>query len=357
MSITEDKSIELKLESTTTEAGIFYFTAKSLTIDFENEPCLERLARDSLNKPLVWRHRHPIEEEYNKTHIYGRVVESNVVDGSIISKYEVYNHTEDHLKLIDLIKERAEIDDPLGISMHYRKYYKNNEITHLDVFEHSSTPFPACPDCLYIDDYMGEKEMPEKEKEKNEKDEAEDEFKSKVELEEHLKKIKELESALDAKTKSLEEFEAKIEKLEKAIEKQEQEKEQETMSLEDKVKTLEEKLEKQEEDYTGKIDYLTKKPILDELFELRDLDDDEKEFYKSYSLVKLQKKKDEWAKESTKPVTSSMEDSVAGATSTTSKQAQGSMKEEVVNEDDMKSFLALMPKSTREKVLEHLKNK
>lgn len=308
-----EKTADFELEEFKETDGKFYFVAKSLTEEFEEKPCRERLARDSINKHLIWRHRHPIDDSHNHAHIFGTVTNSKATDDAIVSEYLPYTHTELHKQFIEEIKEKKAAGDPVGISMRYRKYYDDDgHIKHLDVFEHSLTPFPKCEECLVLDDYIGEKEMPEEEKNEDESQEEEKDEKLEDELEKHLKKIEELESTLNSKTEALEGYKTKIETLEKEIEKAKESKEQTEMTLEDRVKSLEEKLEDQKKDYENEIDYLKKKPVLDEMFETprgTKLDDKEKDFYKSYSLEDLKSKLEDWSNEDSKPHTKTMEES------------------------------------------------
>jgi len=192
----EDFQIDFSLENFEETEDKFIFTAKSITKDFVCEKGLKRLASDSPGKHLVWRHEHPIIPKYKSTHIFGRVLESNVEDGYIVSRYEAYKHTTDHKKAIEDIKLRKKIEKPLSISMRYRQYGKENP-THFDVLEHSLTPTPACKECVVIDI-------------QNERD--------KMDKEQIEKRIKELEDELTKKDKTLEELESKIVTLEKESE-------------------------------------------------------------------------------------------------------------------------------------------
>lgn len=347
----EYKQIDFKLESTRLENGKFLFTAKSLTSDFEKPLCLKRLARDSKNKHLIWRHRHPISEEHKQNHIYGNIVNSQVVDGHILTEYEAYGHTPDHLAFIEEIKEKKLVGDPLGISMRYRKYFDDfGRIIHLDVFEHSGTPFPKCEECLQIDEYIGEKENMPDEEPIVEGETQEEDVVDETELEEHLKKIDELEKALNSKTEALEGFKSKVETLEKEMKDKEESVEKETMTLEDRVKYLEEELEKSKEDARNKIDYLQKKPILDEMFELKqDLDEDEKEFYKSKNQNYLEGKLEKWRKEETKPFTASLDESADNIEDEVDEEIDSQEnKEDKLNEEDVDKFCAQLPERTKE---------
>ena len=270
MSAEEIINIDFSLESTEERDGTFFFTARSLSDNFECEEGLERLARASINKHLVWRHRHPIEDVHKENHVYGRVVKAEVTNGYIVSTYEVYNHTEDHLAFIEILKERDKLEDPLGISMHYRRYYNLiNEIIHYDVFEHSGTPFPACESCKTIK--VGVKTMVnEKDKKKKPEDKVENEEDPDTEI---LKKIEELEGMLNDKKEKLEEYKGKLESLELEMKKKSEEidkKNEETKTVEERVLELEKE-----------IGYLKKNPILDKLLELVTIDENQLEWLKS----------------------------------------------------------------------------
>ena len=156
---------EYNVEHVLEEDGKFYFTAVSLDNNFECEDGRKILSKKSIGKPYIWRHKHPIQSGEEESHIYGEVVNSEINDkGFIESKYEVYDHTVDHIAIREAIKERQKIGKPLGVSMRYRKYYIGDKILHYDVFEHSGTPFPKCINCK-TKEYIGEEEkMPEKEK-------------------------------------------------------------------------------------------------------------------------------------------------------------------------------------------------
>ncbi len=212
----EEYQVDFALEDVKEEDNRFVFTAKSITKDFVCEDGLERLASDSEGKHLIWRHEHPLIPKYNATHIYGTVLESHAVDGGIISTYEVYGHTDEHLKARRIISERMELEEPISISMRYRQYGEEDPI-HFDVVEHSLTPTPACKECVALDVL-------------NESDKMTD-------LEEKLKEIQELEKELTKKDKLLEELEGKIVVIEKQFE-----------DLEKDSKIKEEELEQEQTD-------------------------------------------------------------------------------------------------------------
>lgn len=229
------------------ENELFTFTARSLSKDFVCEDGLQRLANDSVGKSLIWRHAHPIEEKEKQSHIYGTVLESTVDDGHIVSKYQVYDHTQDHLDLQDIIVKRFKNEDPLGISMQYRTYFNHEgEAIHYDVFEHSGTPIPQCITCKTINT-KNEKPMTDENEEENEE----------------MKKVKELEKRLTEKTSKLEKYQTTIKKLEDKLQGKDKKLEQEK----EVKKTLESRVSKLEQT----IDFLNeKKPIIQKILEIDD---------------------------------------------------------------------------------------
>lgn len=269
---------ELELQTIEEKDGKFYFVAKSLSKDFECEDSRKLLSKKSVGKDYVWRHKHPVDKANVDTHVYGIVADSWLEDGEIFSKYQLYDHTQDHKDMIDLVKERHKANEPLGVSMRYRKYLENGVPIHYDVFEHSGTPYPKCQTCKTIE--MGVIEMAN-EKEESKKDE-------KV-FEDTLKKIKDLEDRLNSKTDIVKELKTKTEALEKEMEKKDK-------ALEDKSK-VEKTLEENITDMKNEIEYLKKKPILDKILEVHKLDEAELGFYKMQSVKYLEEKYEQFKKE------------------------------------------------------------
>ncbi len=355
MSKNQFETVELSLASYEEKDGKFFFTAKSLSSDFECEAVLERLAEDSINKHLIWRHKHPIQDENNESHIYGTIYDSKIVDGHIISTYQAYDHTKDHRDFIELIKERDIVNDPLGISMRYRKYYVEDKINHADVFEHSGTPFPKCTECL-IDDYIGEKKMPDEIKPDAQKPESKDDELEQKKLEKHLAKIAELEKTLNSRTEILEGYKSKIETLEKEVKNVKDSNTQETVTLEDRVKHLEEKLEKQGVDHKAEIDLLAKKPILDEMFEIRPkLDKVEKALYTEQKEEYLKVKLEEWKEiADNTPIVKPMDESADEAMEKGEDEEKDDVEEEI-NEKDVRKFTQMLDKRVQDLMLKHIK--
>jgi len=224
-------NIDFLLESIETENDTFRFKAKSITKDFVCEKGLDRLAQDSPNKPLIWRHEHPLIPDFAKTqHIYGRVLESKAENGEIISEYELYNHTKEHEKVRKVVEERFKAKQPIKISMRFRQYERDGVPIHFDVIEHSLTPTPACAECKMIDIL-------------NESDIMPDEKDLKV-----LEEIKKLEAELTKKDKALENLQVKLVTLEKDIESKDKElesKEGEKKEILDQLLEFKDKLNEQ----------------------------------------------------------------------------------------------------------------
>ena len=300
-------TVELKLEKVDIENNKVYVVSKSLTKDFEPVYVLEMLAEASKKKHYIWRHRHPIDPIHTLNHIYAEITNSWVEDGILYSRYDMYDHTKDHLSYIELLKEREEINEPLGLSMRYRKYFNNEgTVIHVDVFEHSGTPFPKCEECENTE--VGVCEMTN-EKNKDKDKILEESKMDEKQLEEHRKKIEELEALLNSKTEAFEELEAKIETLEKDSNEKEKDLEDakaSSKSLEDSVNELE-----------ATVTYLLKKPLIDKILELDDkLPVEIVEWYKTQKEEFLEKEIDRLTVAlSTKPIVKSQEESAEDAMS------------------------------------------
>jgi len=320
---------EFQLESYEEKDDKFFFTAKALSKDFECEKGRGILAEKSKNRDYVWRHQHPIEEGNFETHIYGYVVDSWLegVDKEIFSKYEIYGHTKDHLALREIIKERKKVGDPLGVSMRYRKYFDDaGNIIHYDVLEHSGTPYPACSDCKTINyeviNMTNEDKKEEVKKEENEENKS-------------FNKIEELEKLLDSKTKIIDETKLELDKLKKDValkEKELEKKSIEEKSLEDQIKEM--RLE---------IEFLsTKKPIIDKILEVKEIDERMLNFLKAQDPDYLKGKLEDFSKEAVKPHVKSQEDSA--------NESKEKMEEEVKEKDvAFEQFTQLLNLNSKDK--------
>jgi len=227
----KDYKIDLSLEDFKDEEDAYTFTAKSITKDFVCEKGLNRISNDSAGKHLVWRHEHLVNPRFVESHIYGRVLESQVKDGYLITKYQGYKHTPEHLKVYEDIKRRDNINHPLSISVRYRQYGPDNAPIHFDVIEHSLTPTPACKECVILD--------------------IKNESENMADLEQELKKIAKLEEELTLKNKTMDEMEKKVVALEKQIKDAEskdvelESEKKEKKELVDKVISISDKLNEQ----------------------------------------------------------------------------------------------------------------
>ncbi len=274
----KDNKIDLLLESLEEEDGKFYFVGEALTQDYECEDGLVVLSNKLINKDFTWRHRHPIQEEHKENHVYGVVVESWVKE-KLMVKVQLYDHTEDHKNLIEDIKLRDFVKDPLSLSMHYRTYFnEKGEILHYDVFELAGTPYPHCKKCQILK--TGVMKLEEKEKIEQIKTKEEE-----AKLSKALEKIVELEKELNSKTETLEEMESKLEKIDKELE----EKDNKEKSLEDRVLELEDTIKFLE----------IKRPILDKLLEADStIDESQAAWLKTENVSYLKKRLEDAIKKS-----------------------------------------------------------
>jgi len=268
-----DNKIDLVMESLDEKDGKFYVIGEALTQDYECEDGLNVISKKLINKHFTWRHRHPIQAIHKENHVYGVVADSWVKE-KLMVKVMLHDHTEDHRKLIEDIQLRDFVDDPLSFSMHYRTYFnEEREKIHYDVFELAGTPYPHCKKCQITE--TGVMKL-EKEKEIIPTETKEEE----AELVGALEKIKELETELNSKTKTLESMESKFEKLDK--------------ELEDKI-TKEKSLEERVLEAENTIKFLeTKKPILDKLLEADpSIDEKQKAWLKTENISYLKQKLEE----------------------------------------------------------------
>ena len=261
-----DKKLDFTSATIEKTDGKFYFVGEALTQDYECEDGLKVIAEKLKNKHFTWRHRHPIQKEHKENHVYG-IVEDAWVKDKLMVKTRLYDHTEDHQKLIQDIQLRDLVKDPLSLSMHYRTYFnEKGDIKHYDVFELAGTPYPHCKQCNII---SGVRKMEDEKPDKIENKEEEAKLEEKALK--ALETIKGLEKELNSKSKAYEKLESKVNKLESELE----EKDNKEKTLEDRVLELE-----------GKIDFLsTKKPILDKLLEAdSDIDENQATWIKTQTV-------------------------------------------------------------------------
>lgn len=304
----EEKEIELSLDDVILEDKRTYLITKSLTEDFEPSYVLEMIAEAGKNKHYIWRHRHPIDPKHVHNHVYGDIENSWVDGGNIYSKINLFDHTEDHKSYIDLINKREEVNEPLGISMRYRKYYDNGRVVHVDVFEQSGTPIPKCEECGNVEVGVCEMTNEKNEDNKNPKEDEEMSDEKLKQLEESKAKIAELESLLNSKTETLEKLESNLESLK-------QEKEKVDESLEKKVESNKE-LKEMIMELEATVTYLVKKPLIDRILEEKpNLPETLIEFYKTQDDEFLEGEYKRYKEENeSKPIVKSQEDSANEAT-------------------------------------------
>jgi len=148
------------------EPGDMLIRARSLHKIFLEEPWQSRLAKDSLNQRLIWRHKDPENPEH-KGFVYGRNLGETVLeDGFSEAWYRIFGGLEDgpEMKMQKLIKLSQELGDPIGISKGFIKHYdKNGAIRRVVALEDSITYKPQCSQCITqeVVIQMEEKEMKE----------------------------------------------------------------------------------------------------------------------------------------------------------------------------------------------------
>jgi len=278
-------SVELLLESIREKDGRPIILVKALTKDFEEDYVLKMLAEASVGKHYIWRHRHPIDSKHTDNHIYGQVINSYVED-SLFSEIELFTHTNDHKSYLELLNERLKISEPLGLSMRYRKYYDNEKlekVIHVDVFEESGTPFPKCEKCSTLK--MGVINMANEDENEDEEDL----------LEISRKKIEALEKMLNEKSESFEKLKCDLKTLEKEL----SSKDESLEGSDSRIKKLEDTIL----EMGMEMEFLSiKKPIMDKILEVKELDKDELDFYKSKSVKYLEEKLEQWTKDAEKKI-------------------------------------------------------
>jgi len=311
-----DQKVDLALEEVFEDNNRLTFTARSITKDFVCEKGLQRLAEDSKNKHLVWRHEHPLIPKYKTTHIYGRVLESQVINGQLMTKYELYNHTLEHKGVATDLKARDFINKPLSVSMRFR-YYENNEGVpiHYDVIEHSLTPTPACKECVILDIKNEVNNMTE-------------------ELE---KLIKELEAKLTKKDKVLEQLESKVTTLESDITVKDSELEkakEEKDKFAEQLVSFKDKLNEQ----SKTIDELKESRRMDKLMPLIEklLEHDGEEMKDLYLMKAKQDDAEKFFKDRIAKKDKELESKPMAHTKSLGSTAQDSIKEKELEDEDLK---------------------
>lgn len=217
------------------EKGCLTFEAKSTTSEYLQSPWIEYAAGDSVNKHLLYRHRHPQNKEHADEPYYGRVIACNVVQEDdkkfLVSKYLVKNTTPRQVELQELIVRRQKENRPMGISMQY-DLYKNEagDVIDLDVVEHSTTWKPQVKEALIMEEsIMSEVIEPEKTQDKKPaarkktpKEKTPEEITDEIQAALDNKEIVELEEKIKQKSEELDrvkkEYESRFADLGKKVE-------------------------------------------------------------------------------------------------------------------------------------------
>lgn len=256
------------------EDGDMLLKARSLHESFLEEPWMSKLAKDSKNTLVVWRHRHP--EGKDSGYVYGRNLHNEVKDGFINTYYRIFGgpegSPEDNLQ--KLIKLKLENNDPIGVSKSFLIHKnKNGDIQRVISLEDSITYKPACKACkttevIQMEDI--EKEIEVLQEQLNDtKLQLQDKEKALEEKENEISEIKETYAT------KLEELEAKIDT-----------KETEKVTLEEKFVELNDKFN----EFKKKALEAQKQPIIDEIYKYEQ-DEDLLDIYKTWDIEKLEDRK------------------------------------------------------------------
>lgn len=269
------------------EPGDMLVRALSLHKIFLEEPWQSKLAKDSLNNRLIWRHKDPENPEH-KGFVYGRNLGETVLEnGFSESWYRVFGGIEDgpEMKMQKLIKLSQDLGDPIGISKGFIKHYdKNGEIRRVVALEDSITYKPQCSQCITqeVVIQMEEKEMIE-------------------EIKKLQQELDDTKLQLEAKDKTITDNEETVSKLET-----------ERTAFKDKLEELESKLTDSKDVKTAlegkfvelsdafkkfKLESITaaKSPLIDQILEFEDSSMKEvlREIYLGMEVVKLEERLNE----------------------------------------------------------------
>lgn len=278
---TEKMALELPSETPSEfadklEDGDMVVKARSLHKKFLPEPYLTKLAEDSVNQRVLWRHRDP-ENPEDRGRVYGRVLKAEAKDDFIESYYRIFGGSEDspEAKIQELIKSQLEAGDPIGISKGYLTQSDKNGTKRVLSLEDSITYKPACKACK-TEEVITQMEEDLDKKIKKLQEELND---TKLQLEEK--------EAQESKYKEkLDELEAKVETKESTIE----EERDKVNKMEDKKTQLEDKLLKLSEEFQefkAQKEAEKRKPLIDEIFKYEQ-SEILKDVYQDMSINKLE---------------------------------------------------------------------
>ena len=266
------------------EQGRLHFTAKSLSSDFLPVEWLEKAAKNSVGKHLLYRHRDPRMPEHADEPIYGEVTKAEVqeIDGKhfIVSDYTVYNFHNRGAALSQVLEERNKEEKPFGISMMYHQYKNKGtgDTVAVNVLEHSATWKPACKLCVTLeeDEQMLNLQKNTGEGEPAKTDELQKALDDKtIKLEAITKQLEDKDGEIATLTAKLEDAEASVTKSNAVLEKQAKS----LGELAVRMKALEDHNEFLEK----------KKPLIEDIFKLEG-DTQLRDMYKSWSIEKLEER-------------------------------------------------------------------
>lgn len=236
----------------------------AITEDYVTEKQLEELAERLPNQPVLYRHVHPASP--GRGEVFGRVIEAEIVEHEGKKKLaftaKLADHNEVQRKLIEYIREKAKVGDPVGVSLGFVAY--NDDVYPYDL---SITRIPVVEESGIV------MEMEDTEKIKK-LEEALDLIKKK---DEELKKI------LLEKQKVEEDLRAVKVELEKA-------KSIASAKEEELKKAVEARISELENTYKARIEKLEKAPIIEKIYELEKDSWHRDHTYPSMSLEQLKER-------------------------------------------------------------------
>jgi len=236
------------------QPGEMLVVGDTLNTNFLPKDWLEKLAEDSQNQRVLWRHKDPENPEH-RGQVYGRVLKEIVVpDEKNPDEYKIksYNRVFDgpdgspQKDFQEYLKEARPEDSGWSKGFLINRD-KNGDIYRVFALENSVTFKPACKQCKTTEVIQMES-----------KEEYE------VIIKELQAKLNDAKLQLEAKDSALETLNTRVSKIDTLLASKNDEK----LSLEDKVIGLVDQLKT----FEDKFDYLQKKPYLDALAELEDKD-------------------------------------------------------------------------------------
>jgi len=110
---------------------------------------LELFNKYAVNQPLLYRHVHP--EANEKANVFGRIVESKIVEDAgnhyqeIVA--ELFDKTKAQKNHVEYCKTTIAAGKPVGFSPGWEQYGDENNPSEMQVYEYSTTYIPHCDSC------------------------------------------------------------------------------------------------------------------------------------------------------------------------------------------------------------------